>query len=71
MAKAMLGHVGDELAIVAHPVELLLEVLVEAALAGMPEAGHLHEIDAFRYAQVQNHCLDEDSLKTFFSLQCH
>ena len=35
------------------------------ALAGVSKAGHLHEIDAFLYAQVKNHCLDEESLKTF------
>jgi hypothetical protein len=62
---AMPCHVGSELTVVAYPVEILLEVLPETALAGVSEAGHLHEIDAFWYAQVKNHCLDEESLKTF------
>lgn len=61
----MPSHMGNELTVIAHPVELLLEVLAEAALAGVSKAGHLHEIDAFWYAQVKNHCLDEESLKTF------
>ena len=61
----MPGHMGNELTVVAHPVELLLEVLAEATLAGVSNAGHLHEIDAFWYAQVKNHCLDEECLKTF------
>jgi hypothetical protein len=64
-SDAMTCHLGSELTVVAHPVELLLEVLAEAALTGVSEAGHLHEIDAFWYAQVKNHCLDEESLKTF------
>ena len=62
---AMTCHVGNELTVVAHPVELFLKVLAEAALAGVSEAGHLHEIDAFWYAQIKNHCLDEECLKTF------
>ena len=61
----MPGHMGNELTVVAHPVELLLEVLAESALTGVSETGHLHEIDAFWYAQVKNHCLDEERLKTF------
>jgi len=62
---AMTCHVGSEPTVVAHPVELLPEVLSEAALAGVSEAGHLHEIDTFWYAQIKNHCLDEECLKTF------
>ena len=54
-----------EATVVAHPVELPLEVLTKAALAGVSEARHLHEIDTFWYAQIKNHCLDEESLKTF------
>ncbi len=58
-------HVRREATVVAHPVELPLEVLTEAALAGVSEVRHLHEIDTFWYAQIKNHCLDEESLKTF------
>ena len=37
-------HVRDELTVVAHPVELPLEVLAEAALTGVTEAGHLTDL---------------------------
>jgi hypothetical protein len=68
----MPDHMGNEVTIVAHPVELLLEVLAESSLTGVSEAGHLHEIDALWYAQVKNHCLNEESLQTIlFSLQRH
>ena len=54
---AMPFHVRRAAPVVAHLVELPLEVLTEAALAGVSEARHLHEIDAFWYAQIKNHCL--------------
>lgn len=47
------------------PVELLLEVLPEAALAGFAVAGHRQEIEFPIYGQYQKHCLDEEYLKTF------
>lgn len=61
----MPSHMGSDPIVVAHPVELLLEVLAEVALTGISEAVHLYEIDAFWYAQVKIHCLDEESLKTY------
>ena len=61
----MSSNMGSELTAVACPVELLLEVLVESALTGISKAGYLHEIDVFWYAQVKNHCLDEESLNIF------
>ena len=56
---------GDEPTVVAYLVELLREVLTETAFVGVSEAGHLHEIDAFGYAQEKNHYLDEERPKTF------
>jgi hypothetical protein len=39
--------------------------MFNSGLAEVSEAQHLHEIDGFRYAQVKNHCLNEESTKTF------
>ena len=47
------------------PVELLLEVLSEAALAGVSVSGHRQEIQSTVYCQYQNHCLDEESFEIF------
>lgn len=46
-------------------VELLLEVLHEAALAGLSLTGHRKKIHSSVYRQYQNHCLDEEALENF------
>ena len=47
------------------PVELPLEVLPEAALAGVSVPGHRQEFPPSVYCQYQNHCLDEETFKIF------
>ena len=47
------------------PVELPLEVLPEAALAGVSVPGHRQENYPSVYCQYQNHCLDEETFKIF------
>ncbi|MDE6020539.1 MAG: hypothetical protein K2H01_06060, partial [Ruminococcus sp.] len=52
-------------AVEGAPVELLLEVLPEAALAGVSVPGHRQEIQSSIYCQYQNHCLDEETFEIF------
>lgn len=47
------------------PVELPLEVLSEAALAGVSVAGHRQEIQSSVYSQYQYHCPDEETFEIF------
>ena len=47
------------------PVELLLEVLPEAAIAGLSLTGHRQEIHSSVYRQYQNYCLDEEAFEIF------
>lgn len=47
------------------PVELLLEVLPEAALAGLSLTGHRQEIHSSVYRQYQNYCLGEEAFEIF------
>ena len=71
--KAMVKSNGDSVAVVsqkhaaveAAPVELLFEVLPEAALAGVSMACHRQEIHSSVYCQYQNHCLDEETSEIF------
>ena len=71
--KAVVKRYGDSLAAVCKkhaavegaPVELLFEVLSEAALAGISMPCHRKEIQFSVYCQYQNHCLDEETFKTF------
>lgn len=55
------GHAAVE----GAPVELLLEVLPEAALAGVPVPSHRQETESSVYRQYQNHCLHEETFKIF------
>ncbi len=58
--------VGKEhVAVEGAPVELLFEILPEAALTGTSMPGHRQEFQSSVYCQYQNHCLDEETFKIF------
>ena len=51
---------GGQSRVEGHPVEPLLEVLPEAALARHAEPRHLAEVDASGYGKVADHGLGEE-----------
>ena len=58
--------VGKEhVAVEGAPVELLFEILPEAALTGTSMLSHRQEFQSSVYCQYQNHCLDEETFKIF------
>ena len=71
--KAVVKGYGGSVAVVSKkhpavegaPVELLLEILPEAAFARVSMPGHRQEIQSSVYCQYQNHCLDEEALEIF------
>ncbi|MBD5356869.1 MAG: hypothetical protein HDR88_07695 [Bacteroides sp.] len=63
------GFFKRHTAVEGAPVELPLEVLSEAALAGAPVPCHRQTTESSVYCQYQNHCLGEETFKIFSYLR--